>query len=142
MIYLANRGNGLTTSKYSWIQSLKEVTLTIKLSLGTRTKDLICEIKPQHIKVSMKGQEPILDGKLPARVIVDESLWELSEESDHKLLTIELLKENQSEWWNRIADGEPIINTSKVEPEESKLSDLDGEMRSTVEKMMVYILYY
>lgn len=90
----------------------------------------------------MKGQEPILDGKLPARVIVDESLWELSEESDHKLLTIELLKENQSEWWNRIADGEPIINTSKVEPEESKLSDLDGEMRSTVEKMMVYILYY
>lgn len=43
---------------------------------------------------------------------------------------------NTMTWWDSVIKSEPKIDTQKINPEPSKLGDLDGEMKSTVGKMM------
>ena len=48
-----------------------------------------------------------------------------------------LAKQAGMTWWKNVLVGDGEINTQKVIPENSNLSDLDSETRQTVEKMMV-----
>ncbi|XAR71634.1 hypothetical protein NMG60_11018001 [Bertholletia excelsa] len=128
-----NRGNGLDLDKYSWGQSLQEVNINVPVPPGTKSRFVACEIKKNHLKVGLKGQPPIIDGDLFQSVKVEDCFWSLE---DQKSISVLLTKQNQMEWWKYVVKGEPEIDTQKVEPENSKLSDLDPETRSTVEKMM------
>ncbi|KAL8519488.1 hypothetical protein ACS0TY_010427 [Phlomoides rotata] len=128
-----NSGNGLDMDNYSWGQSIQEVNITVPVPSGTKSRSIACEIKKNHLKVGLKGQPPVIDGELFQSVRVDDCFWSLE---DQKSVSILLTKQNQMEWWKYLVKGEPEIDTQKVEPENSKLSDLDPETRSTVEKMM------
>ncbi|EYU25221.1 hypothetical protein ABFS82_06G021900 [Erythranthe guttata] len=128
-----NTGNGLDMDNYSWGQSLQEVNISVPVPPGTKSRFIVCEIKKNHIKVGLKGQPPVLDGELFNAVKVDGCFWSLE---DQKSISIMLTKQNQMDWWKFLVKGEPEIDTQKVEPESSKLSDLDPETRSSIEKMM------
>ncbi|KAG6545469.1 hypothetical protein Mapa_013071 [Marchantia paleacea] len=128
-----NSGNGADHKKYSWTQTLSEVTVHIPIPPGTKSRAVSCEIKKKHLKVGLKGQPPILEGELYNPITVDDSLWSIE---DGRTLAVLLTKSNQMEWWKNVVKGEPEIDTQKVEPENSKLGDLDPETRQTVEKMM------
>lgn len=126
-------GNGGRTDTYVWTQTLQELNVVIAVPPGTKTRQVVVDIKNRHLKVGLKGEAPIIDGELQKRVIVDDSFWTLE---DNKEIAINLQKDNKMEWWSCVIQGDPEINTKKVQPENSKLADLDGETRQTVEKMM------
>ncbi|KAJ9605095.1 hypothetical protein H2200_010485 [Cladophialophora chaetospira] len=122
---------------YKWTQTLEEAEVNIPIPGNLKARDLVVELKKGHIKVQVKGQDAILDGDFPHSIIVDDSTWVLSSKSDNtKEILITLAKARGSNWWAHIVTSAPKIDTTKIVPENSKLSELDGETRGMVEKMM------
>jgi hypothetical protein len=111
------------------------VDVVIKLPNNTRARDLKVSIKPNSLSVQ-KGADVIVSGNLCKTVHVDDSTWLI----DAGELLIHLEKTNRMEWWENVIQGHAKIDTTKIDPENSKLGDLDGETRAMVEKMMVHFL--
>ncbi|KAK0425829.1 hypothetical protein QR680_009413 [Steinernema hermaphroditum] len=107
-----NDGNGCDLESYRWTQTLEEIEVTIPL----------------------KGAEPVINGELSKAVKLESATWTL--DSAKKTVVVTLEKQDSVQWWSRLVTTDPEINTKRVVPENSKLSDLDGDTRAMVEKMM------
>ncbi|CAM1504596.1 Fc.00g021870.m01.CDS01 [Cosmosporella sp. VM-42] len=122
---------------YKWTQTIAELDVTFTVPGNLKSRDFVIEIKKKSLVAGIKGQDPIIKGELPHAVIVDDSTWTLSTNSDNtKTVEIHLDKSNKMEWWPHVVTDAPKIDVSKIQPDSSKLSDLDGETRGMVEKMM------
>jgi len=126
-------GNGGKTDKYNWTQTLSALEIFVPVPPGVKAKQIICDIGNDTLKLGVKGEPLILTGKLHAKVKPDDCMWTLI---DNKIVQITIEKFDNMKWWTCVMEGDAGIDTKKIVPENSKLSDLDGETRMTVEKMM------
>lgn len=106
--------------------------MTFKGIVSLKSRDAVVNISKKHLKVGLKNQPAIIDGELNAEIKTDDSLWTI----DKNVIVLTFEKINQMSWWDKLLLTDPTISTRKINPEPSKLSDLDGETRSLVEKMM------
>ncbi|KAI0695176.1 nuclear movement protein nudC [Cytidiella melzeri] len=118
---------------YQWKQVLAEVDIEVPVPKGTRGKDLAVVIQKKKLSVGLKGKEPIMSGELCKEIKMEESTWTLE---DQQTVLVHLEKVNKQQWWENVLTHHPKIDTKKIVPEDSKLSDLDGDTRGMVEKMM------
>jgi len=154
-----NAGNGLDLDTYSWTQTLAEVVICVPVPKGTKGKDCEVKISRDSLKVAVRGLAApssssapssstssastsafttVIDGPLDATVKAEDSLWNIL---DGETLEITLTKIDKMRWWSSVVSSGvggagPKVDTSAVEPENSKLGDLDSETRAIVEKMM------
>jgi len=130
--------NGAVYDNYRWTQTLQDLQVHVVVPAGTKAKFLNVEILKKSLKVQVKGSDPIVDGELEKTIKMEDCFWSIEDDpkAGNRVISITLTKSNQMEWWKTVIVGDAEINTQKVEPENSKLSDLDGDTRQTVEKMM------
>jgi CS domain len=134
---LPNAGNGGSGKGYTWTQTLSDVSITVAVPTGTVGRAVHCEFGDKTISMGLKEAGVagrILDGELGSAVRPDDCLWSIDRKDN--TVSIHLDKVDRMGWWEYVVKGEPSIDVSKIEPGNSKLSDLDGETRGMVEKMM------
>ncbi|KAG2223809.1 hypothetical protein INT45_001943 [Circinella minor] len=67
----------LQANTYIWSQSTDQITISFLVPENCNRKDLDIAIEHQYVRAGLKGQEPVLKGKLFAPVNHYESLWQL-----------------------------------------------------------------
>ena len=132
-----NAGNGGDAEHYTWTQTLQDVEVRVRVPKDTPAKRIACDVTKKHLTFRIEGSEPsdapLLDADFFGEVRPDDCFWTVEDKST---VALTLAKKNDMEWWRCALRGDPEIDTRKVQPENSQLSDLDGDTRATVEKMM------
>lgn len=128
--------NGAKFDTYEFTQTLQDLTVSFYIPEGIKAKNLDIVITAKKMKVGIKGEEPILSGEWNKIIKTEDTLWTIEDMDGRRVVQIQVDKSDKMTWWDCVVKGEPLLNTKKIDPENSKLSDLDGETRQTVEKMM------
>ena len=135
---LPNKEKGQTLEKYSWGQmDIKEITINIPIPKETRGKDMDITWDEKKIHVAIKGKPAIIDGELFGAIDSESLIWTIDENNKGKNCVITFEKREQT-WWESILKGDTVkVDTGKISPEASSLSDIkDPELKAQVEKMM------
>lgn len=142
-------GNGGSTFRYVWTQTLEEVTVHIPLPEGTRAKDLNVKINANSLHIrSKEGSgassstyiDPI-EGTLFGKIRPSESTWTLETTthsvSQTKVTTLQfILDKIHKTWWDIVLSGDtPLIDTTMVDSTRH-ISTYDEDTQGEIRRIM------
>jgi hypothetical protein len=125
---------------YTWGQNENEVTLKVKVPKGTKGKDVEFRATSIALRVAVGGRV-IVDGKLYAPAISDDSTFSLEDDPEAKadggrLLLVSVAKRDKTgghSHWPCVVEGAPRIDPSKFGPQVIAVNPDDSH--GVIEKM-------
>ena len=132
-------GNGGSTDKYKWTQTIDECSVLVSIPDGMRAKDLQVDMKSTFISVRSKkpppeGQEDsgqvFVEGKLSESVVPSESTWSL----EGGILVLVLYKKAKK-FWETVLEGDAKIDTSLVDSTR-RIGEYDEATQAQIRKMI------
>ncbi|KAG2492801.1 hypothetical protein HYH03_008961 [Edaphochlamys debaryana] len=113
-------GPGGPEASYRWTQNATEVCVSFKLPPGSSKREITLTLKPDSLTVKHLNKV-LLEGELYGTVRSWEngSVWELTKEKDHVLLSVTLEKQVKSlapkfDYWRMLVLGHPEIDTHQI----------------------------
>ncbi|KAI6075198.1 NudC domain-containing protein 1 [Aix galericulata] len=101
---------------YYWQQTEDDVTITIHIPQDITKDDIKVHFSPENIRVTLKDQPPLMEGKLHSSVDHESCTWIIKE---NKSLEISLIKKNEGLRWPELiigdTNGELIMDTEMSE---------------------------
>ncbi|CAG9120232.1 unnamed protein product [Plutella xylostella] len=118
---------------YTWLQTMDDVTITIKLPENYQKSLFHVNVEPMFVKISYAGT-PFIEGKLFDHVDTELTTWDIEPEGNVDIL---LTKTDSRMWEEFIEGGDPsgeqIMDPSLVEDAHRKLAHLCSETELAVE---------
>jgi hypothetical protein len=126
-------GNGGVTERYFWQQTLDELSVHLCVPPGTAARDVRCEIRAGGVEVAVGGRV-LLKGAFPEpeRVRPADSLWTLEPRTETLVLQLEKTRQT---WWDCVVQGEPRIDTQKVDSSR-RIDEYDEATQAQIRKIM------
>ncbi|KAG7354689.1 HSP20-like chaperone [Nitzschia inconspicua] len=131
-------GNGGSTPRYKWTQTLEETTVLIGIPNNLRGKDF--DVSLTASKISVKSIKPLLPGQSTPHVFVEgtlvekirpaESTWTV--EGGVMILTLDKL---QKKFWSTVVEGDEQIDTELVDSRRH-ISDYDEATQAQLRKII------
>ena len=144
-------GNGGSTKRYRWTQTIEECSIMIGIPIGTKGRDLNVSITPTSI--SVKSKKPLqtiatvdstgtsgdggdgkphtfVEGKLVEKIRADESTWTL--EGSVLVVTLDKLKKT---FWDTVIEGDEKIDTDLIDSKRH-ISEYDDATQGQIRKII------
>ncbi|XP_009079998.1 PREDICTED: nudC domain-containing protein 1-like, partial [Acanthisitta chloris] len=114
---------------YYWQQTEDDVTITVHLPQDITKDDIKVHFSPDNIRVTLKDQPPLMEGKLYSSVDHESCTWIIRE---NKSLEVTLIKKNEGPQWPELivgdTRGEFIMDSSRCSEIAESLMHLTSEV--------------